>query len=58
MNKIKEQKFDIKAQIIRNTKIFKENLKLITENASKITSRVDMEQRVEGGRFYEVKQAK
>lgn len=43
LNMIKEQKFDIKAQIFRNTRIFKENFKLITNSASKLRSWVDLE---------------
>ena len=40
--KTKNMKFDIRNQLINNTYIFKENLKLITSKISRLTSRPNL----------------
>lgn len=51
--KTKNMKFDIRNQLINNTYIFKENLKLITSKISRLTSRPNLVRKGKNGEYSE-----
>ena len=51
--KTKNMKFDIRNQLINNTYIFKENLKLITSKISRLTSRPNLVRKGQNGEYSE-----